>query len=149
MKKMELPKKSYFYVLTEDKECTDLEEKLLDAFKGFQKNHKNDSEVIFLHPDDPNFSKARNMFGITQIPAFVITDEANKIEKGTNPFISFNRPSIEKFSQHNIINVITDIHYILLDQNILRVQIRVAKSLLFDVLRDLYTEIKDFINFSL
>ena len=136
--------KSYFFVLSEGKGCSEIERGLIDAFENFQKVHTNDSEVVFLTPEDDEFDVARDLFGINQIPAFVLSDEPNKLEKKSNPFLSFNRPAIEKFPSTGIINLITDIHYILIDHNILRVRVRIAKSLLYDILRDAYSEIKDF-----
>lgn len=138
--------KSYFFVLSEGKGCSEIEGSLIDAFENFQKVHTDDSEVIFLTPEDDRFHVARELFKINQIPAFVLSDEPNKLEKKSNPFLSFNRPAIEKFPPTGIINLITDIHYILIDHNILRVRARIAKSLLYDIFRDVYREIKDFMN---
>lgn len=146
-------KKSYFYVLSEDKECSELEKILLDSFKKFQKTHTDDSEVKFLHPDDKRFGEARRLFGITQLPAFVIADEPHKLETGTNPWISFNRPAIEQFQDEKtnakIFNLITDMHYLLIDENILQLKQALAKTWLLKVFKSMWTELKDLVSISI
>ena len=138
--------KSYFFVLSEEKDCSELERGLLDAFGRFAKAHINDSEVVFLTPDDEKFGKARSIFGISQTPAFVVADEPNKLETEANPFISFNRPAIEKFPGEGIFNLITDIHYLLIDENILRVKEGLTVTWLLKTFRGFWSELKDFVS---
>ena len=142
-------KKSYFFVLSEDKECSASGKELLAAFRKFEKAHCNDSEIRFLTPDDQEFGRARNLFGIRQTPAFVIADEPQKLEKGENPFISFNRPAFEELPGENIINLITDIHYLLIDEDLLRVKRRVAETWVLNLFRKMWSELKDFVNVSI
>ena len=133
----EVGKKSYFYVLTEQSKCRDLEERLLSAFHDFKEAHEDDSEVILLTPNDDDFENARSTFGISQTPAFVIADEPEKLEKGTNPFISFNRPAIVRATQDDgrIFNLITDIHYLLIDDDILNVKKELTKTYLLKLFK--------------
>jgi len=148
IEKMEEAKKSYFFVLSEEKECSEFEKGLLEAFGRFKEAHTNDSEVVILTPDMKEFKEARSLFNISQTPAFVIADEPQKLEKGANPFISFNRPAIEQFSSEKMFNLITDIHYLLIDENILRVKQSLTKTWLLNLFKSLWSELKDFVSVS-
>jgi len=142
-------KKSYFYVLSEEKDCSELEAGLLDAFNRFEEAHKTDSEIIKLHPGEEDFELARAQFGINRTPAFVLADEEGKLEKGTNPYITFNRPTFENLEKEKIFNLITDIHYLIIDEDILHVRDKIARAWLFGVFRDVWSELKDFIKISI
>lgn len=153
----EREKKSYFYVFQERKDCSkpeegvsDLEGKLVRAFQDFGAAHPDDSEVRFLIPGEADFEKARSLFGIHQTPAFVIADEPEKLLKAANPFISFNRPAIMRAVTGNgiIYNLITDLHYLLIDKNILRVHRELTEARIFNILQKVWTEIKDLVSIS-
>ncbi len=150
-------KKSYFFVFQERKTCStpsgaesELEEKLLKAFREFKEAHPEDSVVRFLTPDEKDFEKGRALFGIHRTPAFVICDEPDKLVKAANPFISFNRPAVIIAAKGRgiIFNLITDLHYLLIDKNILRIELELAEARLMKIAETFWTELKGLLSIS-
>lgn len=146
---MDEEKKSYFFVFSEEEACSELENRLDDAFKRFRAVHDKDSEVVLLTPRDSRFEKARTQFDIKRLPAFTLADEPFKIEKGGNPYISFERGVIERFQDESLFYLITDIHYLLKDENLLRIKQREIMRKLAYMFKVGWNEIVQLLNISL
>ncbi len=138
-------KKSFFTVLSEGREDSVFEASFWSAFKKFQNIHKNEAEVHFITVADDGFEQARTLFNVSRTPAFVISDEPKNFETGTNPFITFNRPVFEKLTSGKIFNLITDIHYLLIDENILRIEEKLTKTYLYTLFGEPWLDLKEFV----
>lgn len=140
--------KSYFFVFSEGSQSQP-EENLIESFKKFEEIHGDESEVLFLTPKNELFDNMRTAFEVSKTPSFVLADKPYDPEK-KNPYITFLREAIEhKCGPDRIYNLITDIHYFSRDENLLRMNAREASLMIQYYLRDVWDEIKDYVNYGI
>ena len=135
---------SYFYLIYEG-DKTELEEKVRRVFDRFRSVHQGvDSDVRYLMPKDSDFPKARDAYEVRKLPAFVVSDMVG-FSNG-DPYITVERDTLEKLATEDAIyGLISDLHYVVLDDKILRWKTGAALQKLGGVLRVLWEEIKDLV----
>jgi len=136
--------KSYFYVLYEG-DATELEDRVIKTFEKFSRVHGSiDSAVEFLTPKDIRFRMARENYEIRKLPAFALTDEPGFSNE--DPYIKVERDILEKFSNpDDMYAFLTDLHYVVLDDRVLRKKVGLAWERLEGVLKAIWQEVKDLI----
>ena len=141
--------KSYFHVFYED--TFPKNELLKQTFGEFRANHKEDAEVKDYNPKQyfNDFDNGRKFFELRRLPAFAVSDVEEATTEGGN-FVTFDRGMIQKFAtKEELYDFISDIHYIVRDENILRVKKKLAEARFKEYLRIAWDEIKDFISINI
>ena len=133
--------KSYFFVLTGYQ--SELEKNIIEAFEKFKKIHGHESEVTTLTHEDKLFENVRTAFKLRMLPAFALTDEPYN-EGNESPFLSFGRRVIRGYAPDRIYHLITDIHYLLRDENPLRMKELDAEVLIRHRFKGVWNEAEDY-----
>lgn len=141
--------KSYFHVFYED--TFPKNELLRQTFNEFRANHQKDAVVKDYDPQKyfDEFDVARTSFELRRMPGFAVSDE-EKVTKEVNNFVTFDRGIIQKFAnKEELYDFISDVHYIIRDESILRVKKKVAEARFKEYLRVAWEEIKDFVTINI
>lgn len=140
-----MAEKTYFYVFVEDP--WDRDRLVKEVFELFSKLHKDDMEVRIFHPGDDKFEDVRRLFEIRKLPAFAIADEPYSSTGSANPFVSFERGVLELYNtEEELYRLISDIHYMLKDENILRVSRKLTETRISAFFKKVWEEVKDVIS---
>ncbi len=119
------------------------------AFQRFSTLHAHDSEVHFfrLIDDRERYEKARVKFDVRKVPAFVIADEPQTEGNGIDPYLCFERGVFTEYNnEEKIFRLLTDIHYLVKDEGLLKLRTRRILERTSEFLKKTWEVIKDAIS---
>ena len=153
---------SVAYILTEDGSFVG--EALKAAATKFQGIHKDDAQVrVFVRQAEPyKFENARRAFEVRRTPAFAISDEDRSFASPemVDRYIAFDRGLLEKLvvkvngspvkepTQEALYNLLSDFHYILRDEGLLRLKQKLVADRVVGFLKATWEEVKDIVSIS-